>query len=105
MPMRPRSASTTLVTALTIPVNIHVSTDQHIISESGEVDFAQANCVAQSFHALTANGTDCLTAADDHWGHVCVNLVDQALVGERRMRPPHALHQKAPGLAVPAAPQ
>src|SRR6266566_1534336 len=101
MPMRPRSASTTLETALTIPVNIHVSTDQHIISESGEVDFAQANRVAQSFHSLTANGTDCLTAADDHWGHVCVNLVDQALVEERRMQLASAFHQKAQELAVP----
>ena len=37
----PRSAATTLLTALTIPVNIHVSGDQEVGSEPGRVQLAE----------------------------------------------------------------
>src|SRR4029077_10402535 len=101
IPMRPPPASTTLEAALTIPVNIHVSADEQIIAESGEIDLAKANRIRQAIHALAANRTDCLAAADDHRCHVCVGLVDQPLIEECCVQLPTAFHQKAQKIPPP----
>src|SRR2546430_12231641 len=54
MPTRPCLASTTLATALTIPVNTWVCADEDVISEAGEVDVAYRRGLVQMLDAVSA---------------------------------------------------
>src|SRR5258706_4976312 len=95
MPMRPRSTKTTLETALTIPVNIHVSADQDVIPQRHDVGVAQAEGVAQAPDSLPADWTGDLGATDQPGRDVRVDLVDQPRGQKRGVRLGTAFDKKA----------
>src|SRR3989442_7905646 len=53
MPTRPCLASTTLATALTIPVNTWVCADEDVISEAGEIDVAYLSGIVSILHSVS----------------------------------------------------
>src|SRR5262249_6200565 len=75
MPMRPRSAETTLEIALTIPVNIYVSADQDVTTEGRDVDVAQWHRILQTVSPTAGNRPGSLAAPDQFRRYVRVNLV------------------------------
>src|SRR5207302_5381973 len=78
IPTRPRSASTTLATALTIPVNIDVSADEEIIAETRHVEVPKGHRISQVLDSLAAEWAGRVAATDELRRDVGVDLVDQA---------------------------
>src|SRR5438874_3025756 len=100
MPRRPSFASTTLATALTIPVNICVGADQDVIPEADEVEVGEPGGIAQMLDAFSAERPGCVLAPDEPRRDVRVNLVDEALGEEGRVDLPTALYEQADQVAL-----
>src|ERR1700704_4260308 len=95
MPRRLPSASTTLETALTIPVNIYVPRDQQIVAKPGRIELAKDDCFGQVLDAGAAEGTGRFAPSDEPRRDVSVNLVHQALREEACVHLAAAFHQEA----------
>src|SRR5690348_8788366 len=74
--MRASPASTTLATALTIPVNIPA--DEYIVPEPDHVHVCKSSGFAQEGDSVSAEGAGSLAAADQPGRDVGENLVDEA---------------------------
>src|SRR4029077_225863 len=77
MAMRPRSRETTLATALTIPVNIHVPAEEDVIPERHDVGFVQPERVAHVLNTASTDRTRSPLATYQPGRDVGVDLVDQ----------------------------
>src|SRR5215469_14110465 len=97
MARRPGRASTTLATALTIPVNI--GGDQEIIAESGDVEITQARRVVEVFDPRAAKRAWRFAAADQHRRHVSKDPVDQTGLEESGVDLSPSFHQDAQEVA------
>src|SRR6185312_1330090 len=95
MARRPRSASTTLETALTIPVNIHVCRDHEVATEAGGLEVVELDRQTEALDARAADGARRAAAPDHDWGEEGVDLVHQPLVEERRVDLAAPFHQQA----------
>src|SRR5437879_5857854 len=100
MPTRPCLASTTLATALTIPVNTWVCADEDVISEAGEVDVAYRSGIAQMLDAVSAEWPGGVFTPDKLRRYVRVNLVDQALGEEGGVYLPPTFYEQADQVAL-----
>src|SRR5260370_4375274 len=83
MPRRLASARTTSETALTIPVNIHISGDQEIVAQSDKVQLVKVGGSGKVVDSFARQGTRRFAAADQARCEICVHLVDQGLCEER----------------------
>src|SRR5712671_107233 len=95
MPMRLPSASTTLATALTIPVNIHIPRNQYVAAQPDRIQLAQRNCLRQPLDACSSKWTGRVAAADQSRRHIRVHLVDQTLREKRCVDRAATLDQQA----------
>src|SRR5882672_8015410 len=77
MARRLPSDSTTLATALTIPVNIHVPRDQQIGSERCHIQPAKRDRFGQALDAGSSQRSRRSSPADELGGDVSVDFVDQ----------------------------
>src|SRR4029077_85389 len=93
MPGAPSPASTTVPTALPIPVNIPA--DKYIVSEPGHVHVREACGFAQERDPLSADRARSLAAADQPGRDVGVDLVDEAFPEERGVHVGSTLDQDA----------
>src|SRR6266850_1098802 len=100
MPIRLRSALTTLATALTIPVNIHVSREEQVVPKPDVIQVAELRGFGQAFHACSTQGSGGIPAADQTGRDVRVDLVHQAFGEERGMDLGAALDEQAEQAAV-----
>src|ERR1700730_14739214 len=101
MPIRLRSALTTFATALTIPVNIYVSSEQEIVAQADVVQVAELRGVGQVFDPDAPQRAGCLAATDKARGDIRVDLVYKACREERGMDLGAALDEKAEHSALP----
>src|SRR6267154_5483505 len=90
-----RSALTTFATALTIPVNIHVSSEEQVVAKADVIEIAEVRGLSQVFHAVSAQGSGRVAAADQTGRDIGVDLVDEALCKERCMYLAAALDEQA----------
>src|SRR5438309_1128953 len=79
IPRRAASVTTTLATALTIPVNIHVPGQEDVIPEADHVEVGHAGGLGQRGEAFTAQRTGRLAPADEPGRNVRMHLVHEAL--------------------------
>src|SRR5579859_1788439 len=100
MPILPFSAETTFEVALTIPVNIHVPTDQEVAAELLDLGVAELDDVGEVLDPLAADRARRVAAADQDRRHIRIHLVDQAVLDKGSVHLPSALDEKAEETAV-----
>jgi hypothetical protein len=81
-------------------VNINVTRNPKIIANPRRVDLAQLYCIAQAPDPVTTHRPWRLATADDDWGQVSLNLVDQALREEGRVNLSASLYEHAQDAAA-----
>ena len=95
MPIRPFSVDTTFEVALTIPVNIHVPTDQEVAAEGFHLGVAELEGVGQVLDPMAADRAWRIAAADQDRRHIGVHLVDQPVRDKGCVHLTSALDEKA----------
>src|SRR5665213_4072275 len=93
MPMRLPSAWTTLETALTIPVNIHVSSYQEVGAEPGRIELAQSDSLGKVLDSGSPKRTRRFATPDETWRDIRVDLVHQAFRDKRCVNRAAPLYQ------------
>src|SRR5216683_5934156 len=82
MPSLFASASTTVPTPLTIPVNIHVPSDQYLVAKLRRIRLAQFDRICQVQHARATDRSRCVATPDHHRCDVGLNLIHETGVEE-----------------------
>src|SRR5258708_7922515 len=82
MPSLFASASTTMPTPLTIPVNIHVPRDQYLVAKLRCICLAQLDRIHKVQHALAAHRSGCVATPDHYRCDVGLNLIHETGVEE-----------------------
>src|SRR5260370_5000061 len=77
MPSLFASASTTVPTPLTIPVNIHVPRDQYLVSKLRRVCLAQPDRIHKVQHAPAAHRSRCVATPDHDRCAIILNLIHE----------------------------
>src|SRR6266851_2514485 len=82
MPSLFASAITTVPTPLTIPVNIHVPSDQYLVAKLRRIRLAQLDRIHKVQHAIAAHRSGCIATPDHHRCDVGLNLIHETGVEE-----------------------
>src|SRR5260370_10194203 len=82
MPSLFASASTTVPTPLTIPVNIDVPRDQNLIAKHRRIRLAQLDRIHKVQHSSAAHRSRCVATPDHRRCDVDLNLVHETAVEE-----------------------